>query len=458
MSDHIPTKTVVQYGAGQLGAQIFRDTPAALLPLFMTTILGVPAWMAGIVVLIPKLWVIVCDPLVGAWSDRLKAQYGRTTFLLIGACCTSVGFLSLFAITVYPSPLVAAATICVLFFFASTAFSIYSVPYLAIASELSRDPHERTRIMLYRMLFTTGGVLIGIGVAQPLVFALGGGAHGWHVMAIALSILSLVAMLVPAIALRGVAMLPGTEAPVRLVDQLAPAFRNRPFVILLLTCFIQNIGQAAGYTVIGFVFLYALGAIWLIPLFILIMSAGSFASQPFWLAMSRRYGKQRCYIAASLAWTAVTVSWFWIHPGTDVLVTIPGVGALATQHVLVLVRALIIGLTNSGFLLLALSMLTDTVDHQRQQFGVAHEGVFAGIFSAAEKLAFALGPVLSGIVLSIFGFAASTGGAASQSDSAILGIVLLYSLIPAGTQVISLAIFSRYRVESGRATAALGQF
>ena len=64
----VPTSTVLSYGIGQLGAQIFRDTPAVLLPLFMTTMLGVPAWLAGLVVLVPKLWLIVCDPAMGAWS------------------------------------------------------------------------------------------------------------------------------------------------------------------------------------------------------------------------------------------------------------------------------------------------------------------------------------------------------------------------------------------------------
>lgn len=57
----IGTGILVRYGIGQLGAQVFRDTPAVLLPLFLTTMLGVPAWLAGLVVLGPKLWLIVCD-------------------------------------------------------------------------------------------------------------------------------------------------------------------------------------------------------------------------------------------------------------------------------------------------------------------------------------------------------------------------------------------------------------
>lgn len=42
-------KLMLSYGSGQTGAQIFRD--AAALPLFMTTMLGVSPWLAGVVIL-----------------------------------------------------------------------------------------------------------------------------------------------------------------------------------------------------------------------------------------------------------------------------------------------------------------------------------------------------------------------------------------------------------------------
>ena len=450
-TDRVPTGIMLRYGWGMLGAQIFRDTPAALLPIFMTTMLGVPAWLSGIVILIPKLWVIACDPLVGAYSDRMKVIRGRTPFLFVGAILTSICFLLLFTVTDYGSPGVAAISVCALFFIASTAYSIYSVPYLAVASELSADPHERTRILVYRMFFTAGGVLIGVGLAQPLVFAFGGAAKGWHIMAVSFSLICLVTMLVPAIGLRHVKMLPGGETPPNLLSQLKPVMQNKPYMILLATCFVQGIGQASGYTVMGFVYLYALQAIWMLPVFVVTMVIVGAISQPMWIGLSKRYGKKQCYIATSVVWTLVTISWFFMKPGTDVLVTLPYLGPLSTQHVLVMVRAVIIGVVNIAFLLLALSLLTDTVDYQRRRFGSAHEGVFSGLFSAAEKLAFALGPLVAGIVLSLFGFNSSTGGAKAQSPDAITGMLLLYSFVPAGTQIISLLIFSRFRLDDAEA-------
>lgn len=446
--------TLLLYGAGQLGAQIFRDTPAVLLPLFMTTMLGVPAWLSGLVVLVPKLWLIVCDPLVGAWSDRLKPRHGRTPFLLVGALGTALGFLALFAVTSYHSPTLAALATCALFFLASTAFSIYSVPYLAVSAELSRDPHQRTRIMVLRMVFATLGVLAGVGLAQPLI---GIGSHGgaspaggWHLMSLVLGGVCLLSMLVTALGLRGVPLIASSPPATGLLGQLAAVRGNRPFLVLLGASFVQNIAQASSYTAVGFIFLYAIQAIWLIPLFILAMSAAGIASQPFWLWASRRFGKAVCWRGASLAWAAITITWLWVGPGSDALVRLPLVGPLATQHVLVLGRALVIGVVNAGFIMLALSMMTDTVDHQRQITGSANEGLFAGVYSALEKLAFALGPVIAGAVMSLFGFVASSGGAVAQSAHAITGIVLLYSAVPAGLQMVSLALFTAYRLPAAR--------
>lgn len=444
--DEVPTNVVLRYGVGQLGAQIFRDTPAVLLPLFMTTMLGVPAWLAGLVVLIPKLWLIVCDPLVGAWSDRMKAAIGRVPFLVGGAIGTTAGFVALFAITAYPGPYIAAAAICALFFLASTAFSIYSVPYLAIAAELSGDPHQRNRIMVLRMVFATLGVLIGVGLAQPIIEHFGGGPAGWHAMSWIFGALCLASMLVTASGLVRVPLIQAGAVAGSLREQLAVVSRNRPFLVLLATSFVSNIGQAASYTVIGFVFLYAVQAIWLIPAFILCMSAASLAAQPIWLWLPRRIGKPRAYVLASLVWAAVTITWLWVGKGGEAVATLPGGQPVNSQHLLILLRAVIIGSVNGGFILLALSMMTDTVDYQRRTQGVANEGVFAGLFSATEKLAFALGPVIAGIVMSAFGFVSSTGGASPQTAQAITGIVLLYSAIPAGLQVAALLIFSRYRL------------
>lgn len=444
-AEKIPQKTLVSYGFGQVGAQLFRDSPAALLPLFMTTMLGISPWLAGMVILVPKIWLIFCDPIMGAISDHHKPRHGRRPFLVFGAILTSLSFMALFAFSNFASPLWAAATICVLFFIASTAFSAFSVPYLAVASELSSDPHERTKILSYRIIFAVVGVVMGIGLAQPLVFKLGGDAAAWRTMAIIFGSLCLVAMLVTAYGVPRDYGKAQSVDPKKLLTRFSAVLKNKAFVILASAFFVQSIAQASGYAVVVFIFLYAVQDINLLLPFILVMACGSIFSQPLWLKLAVMWGKEATFWVACIGWMLVTTTWLWIGAGDDVLFTLPFWGDMPTEHFLVLVRALVIGCTNAAFSVLTFSLMTDTLENQRTKHGSVDEGVFSGVFSATEKLAFALGPLLAGVVLSATGFQSSTGGAIAQDAGSIDGMIWLYSTIPAGVMALSLLIFTQYK-------------
>ncbi|MEP4892319.1 MAG: MFS transporter [Aliiglaciecola sp.] len=440
----VPQKTMVLYGFGQVGAQLFRDAPAALLPLFMTTMLGISPWLAGAVILVPKIWLIFCDPIIGAISDHHKPRHGRKPFLVFGAILTSLSFMALFTFSNFASPLWAAATMCLLFFIASTAFSAFSVPYLAVASELSSDPHERTKILSYRIVFAVVGVVMGVGLAQPLVFMLGGDAAAWRTMAVIFGSISLLAMLATAY---GVPVNYGkahSVDPKKLLSRFSAVFDNKAFVVLSSTFFVQSIAQASGYAVVAFIFIYAIQDINLLLPFVMAMACGSILSQPLWLKLSANIGKQAAFWIACVGWMLVTITWLWVEPGNDVLFTLPFWGEMPTQHFLVLIRAFIIGCTNAAFSVLTFSLLTDTINNQQAKHGSVDEGVFSGMFSAVEKLAFALGPMMAGIVLSLTGFESSTEGVIVQGSGAVDGMVWLYSTIPAGIMALSLLIFTRY--------------
>ncbi|MFT7286143.1 MAG: GPH family glycoside/pentoside/hexuronide:cation symporter [Halieaceae bacterium] len=442
--EKLSTKTMLLYGSGQTGAQLFRDAPAVLLPLFMTTMLGVTPWLAGVVVLVPKLWVIACDPIIGALSDHYKPRFGRRPFLAWGALFTALTFMGLFSFAVFPSPGIAALTVGALFFLFSTAFSAFSVPYLAVASELSHDPHERTKVLAFRMIFSIVGVIMGVGLAQPLVFSLGGDAAAWRSMAIIFGSICLLAMLATTYGVPRDFGPAKVAAPNMGLRRFTALLENKPFVILNLTMLVQTIAQGSSFAVVGFIFIYAVGDIGMLLPFVLSMALGAMASQPFWVKFSGRVGKEHAFLVACIGWMLITITWIWVGPADDVLVTLPLWGELPTQHFLVLLRGVIIGVTNSGFSVLTFSLFTDTIGYQREHHGDVDEGVFSGVFSATEKLAVALGPLLAGVVLSIYGFKSSTGGPVAQDETAIWGMILCYSIIPAVILGLSLLVFSRY--------------
>jgi GPH family glycoside/pentoside/hexuronide:cation symporter len=435
------------YGVGQIGGQIFRDTPAVLLPIFLSTMLGVPAWMAGLSILIPKMWVIFCDPLVGAWSDRRKATWGRRPFLLAGAIVSGLTFFALFVPPSFSSPFTTACYATFIFAVASTGFSIFSVPYLTIASEMTDDTHLRTKIMSYRLAFTAVGLIIGAGVAQPMVLWFGGGRAGYAAMGAVLGTICLVTMAASYFGTKGMRLTLEQPEPSGILRQFQAAWQNIPFRIVAAAYFLQMIGAACGYTVLGLFFIYVIRDIPLILFFILVLSVTAGLAQPLWLRVSRRLGKKPTYVLCLSAWCVFALSWLFVHAGTDTLVTLPVLGPLSSQGALVLVRALAIGVVNSGFILMAFSMLTDTIAYDREVSGLSREGSLSGVFSALEKLAFALGPAITGAFLSLMGFVGTHGGPGAQTPQAILGVSLGLSVLPVCFTAASIVPLLAYRLK-----------
>jgi len=445
-SPALTLRLLLGYGVGQVGGQIFRDTPAVLLPIFLSTMLGVPPWMAGVAILVPKLWVVFCDPLVGALSDRKKARWGRRPFLLAGAVLSGLTFFLLFVPPVFASATAASAYETVMFAIASTGFSLFSVPYLTIASEMTDDTHLRTKIISYRLAFTSLGLVIGAGAAQPMVGWFGGGRGGYAAMAAVLGGICLVTMAASYFGTSGMRVTHEQPGSLPILAQFRLAWQNQPFRIVAGSYFLQMVGAATGYTVLGLFFIYAVRDIPLILPFILLISVMAGVSQPLWLAVSRRFGKKPTYMLCIVSWCVVTLTWMLVRPGSDVLVVLPVIGQLSTQGALILLRGLVIGVFNSGFILMAFSMLTDTIAFDRAAFGISREGIFSGVFSALEKVAFAVGPAIAGTALSLAGFAESRGGAGAQSASAVEGIVLSISVLPVCLTAASLLLLRRYRL------------
>src|SRR4051812_33498461 len=118
----LPAWLCLGYGAGMIGGQIFRDTPALLLLPFMTNTLNIPAAMAGLAIFIPKFWVVLADPLAGIASDRVRTPWGRRRpFMFIGGLFTVVGFLLLFHVPPFAAAGMRAAYVCAVYTLALTA-------------------------------------------------------------------------------------------------------------------------------------------------------------------------------------------------------------------------------------------------------------------------------------------------------------------------------------------------
>ena len=60
----------VGYGSGSVATGAFGTVPGLMLLPYLTDSLGIAALAAGLIVLLPKAWDVVLNPIAGRISDR----------------------------------------------------------------------------------------------------------------------------------------------------------------------------------------------------------------------------------------------------------------------------------------------------------------------------------------------------------------------------------------------------
>ncbi|HEY8376257.1 MAG TPA: MFS transporter, partial [Nannocystis sp.] len=368
------------YGAGSIGAGLFSTVPGLLLLFYLTDTLGVAAGLAGVAVLVPKLWDIATDPIVGAWSDRTRSRWGRRRpFLLAGALTLPPCFVALFSAPV-GDPRVAFVWVLVAFCLAAGAFTLFQVPYATMPAEMTADYHERTTLVAYRMAFVTVGILAGGALAPALIEAGGGGPAGYTFMAVVLSLVTAAAMLVAFFGTRDAPQFEAAEATPSLRAQIRIALEDRGFRNLWLAFGLQCVGTGAVLADVPYFVRYTLseGQGATTALFLCLVGPAAVA-MPLWTAVSRRLGKKRGYIAATVAFAALAASLLFAGPG---------------RLPLVCAQVGLLGVGFAGLQVFPFAMLPELIDEDARRTGIRREGVFTGLWFVAEKGGFALGAAL----------------------------------------------------------------
>ena len=75
--DHISIGVKLGYGFGDVGGNLFFTSIGILLLFYLTSILKLDPLLAGLAVMIGKIWDAVTDPAVGYFSDRTRTKFGR---------------------------------------------------------------------------------------------------------------------------------------------------------------------------------------------------------------------------------------------------------------------------------------------------------------------------------------------------------------------------------------------
>ena len=150
----LPLKEKIAFGSGEFANRYGENGVNDIATPVYNIILGLSPATIGLVLMLMRLWDSITDPIMGWFSDNWRSKSGRRKpFLLFGSILMAISYpLIWMASPDWTEQTKSIYFICfALIFF--TTYTIYSVPFRALATEMTPDYEERTNIRVYSAFF-----------------------------------------------------------------------------------------------------------------------------------------------------------------------------------------------------------------------------------------------------------------------------------------------------------------
>ena len=414
------------WGLADMGIVVFVIVKQLLILAFMNSFLGIPIALAGAVTTAVLIFDIITDPIIGYFSDKTVSRFGRRApWMLVGAVVLALAMIGLFAVPENFTTSASLIWVIVFFLISTLGFTMVSIPYGAMAGEMTLDKKERSSMTAWRMAFASLGILVG-GALIPILA--GDTKSGYTFAAICVAPLIILSIWFSVFFTR--------NAPRTLVPSqqnfsyiLKLVLANRAFVTLVILYGIMTLAIALITAGLPFAAMYLImddgnsllsgvaKGLGTLSLMFAAFVIGSIISQALWVKLSNLYGKVAAQLIGILCYIALLIFIFFSLPNYNVTL-IAGLFILA-------------GMTNGSYQQIPWALYPDLMDVTREKSGESIEGAFSAVWLFGQKVANAISPLILGFILSLYGWKETTKGFIQQTDAALNTLQTSITLIPA---------------------------
>ena len=414
------------WGLADMGIVVFVIVKQLLILAFMNSFLGIPIALAGAVTTAVLIFDIITDPIIGYFSDKTVSRFGRRApWMLVGAVVLALAMIGLFTVPENFTTSASLIWVIVFFLISTLGFTMVSIPYGAMAGEMTLDKKERSSMTAWRMAFASLGILVG-GALIPILA--GDTKSGYTFAAICVAPLIILSIWFSVFFTR--------NAPRTLVPSqqnfsyiLKLVLANRAFVTLVILYGIMTLAIALITAGLPFAAMYLImddgnsllsgvaKGLGTLSLMFAAFVIGSIISQALWVKLSNLYGKVAAQLIGILCYIALLIFIFFSLPNYNVTL-IAGLFILA-------------GMTNGSYQQIPWALYPDLMDVTREKSGESIEGAFSAVWLFGQKVANAISPLILGFILSLYGWKETTEGITKQTDAALNTLQTSITLIPA---------------------------
>ncbi len=412
----------VAYGASNAAFAIIMFFTSSFLLFFYSDALGLSPALAGLAIMLGKIWDAVNDPLTGYISDNAETRWGRRrVFLLIGAIPLGILFYFMWA----PFGFLLENPGAGLFLYMLIAWillmsglSILDIPYLALGAEMTSETDERSSVFAYSNAAYRLGQLLAVLAGNFVLMSPDsaiGFLHGTLGLMTdstaqnAIDFLSNVpeafrwvgaffGLLITALILwtftgtkervkrEEIEELEGNSFKEILINQWK-TLENKPFRVLIIATLVADINTG----IVLATFPYALTYWLLLDDYFAMLFGIVIIMQIFfgfaWVWVSKKKGKKFVFLAAQLIYGLTFTAMYFMEPGN--------VSMMA-------VAMIFVSMALAAYLIVW-SLIADIVDYDEYKTHRRREGTFYSLYTLTNKIATAIGIFFVGLFLSAVG-------------------------------------------------------
>ena len=419
----------IGYGSGDAAVNVVISSMFLIITFFYTDVFGLKATDMALMFLLVRLIDAITDPLMGLITDKFTTKWGRYRHYFL--------FLSIpFGISVfltfatpdfdYTGKLIYAY---ITYIFVTIMFTSVTIPYISLISVLTSDPKEKLSANGYRLFFAKIAAFLVSIVVPILAEKLGKNdlAKGYQLA------MGIMAFLGTALLLFSFFT---TKERVEhkiddksLLEQFKLLIKNGQWTLLFGVCFTGTVGYVIRGSVAIFYAKYFLGGDATVQsTFLGTGVIAAILAMPASTLITKHYCKVKLFKYTQLAVGAISLIMF--------LVVKPG--DLILAYVLYFILSFVVDLHAPVFW----SAIAEAVDYGHAESGKRVSGLSFGGISFAQKFGMGIAGAAVGYLLDYFGYIPDT----VQSETALVGIALMLTIIPGVFHVIMGLLMFRYKI------------
>ena len=372
----------VSYSSYFIGQNIFYMLITSFIALFLLN-KGIDEATTAIILLVPRIWDAINDPIFGIIVDKAKLKGGK----FLPWLKLSWILIPIFTIFIFCMPdslsygwKIAWATIGYVMW--SMSYTVCDAPIFALPTAMTSDVEERTVILSTGRLVATITSVVVTLVVEAIYIDI-----GWPLVAIVSSIIAMITML-PILFKGKERVVPVNEKPATIGQMVKLIFKNKYLLIFLIAYLL--IGSTMSVeTLIPIFAEYVLGdtdagtillGICIIPMIVIAVIVPM---------LSKKIDKMKLFIASLIIYASASILQFFLGYSNPVLL-----------YIGTFLRAIGYG----GYSILLFLFIPNIMEYGHYKTGERQEGVYFALQTFMTKLTGAIVSSLSLVLLAWFGF------------------------------------------------------